>query len=1095
MSNIDKDNEYTPKLRDTKLSDYTESDIETLKTPESALLNAIKKVEECHEFLSENLFKNGIIPIKNGYSLTYLVELARVHDKELYKEVIDKFGSVIMDAHKVLDKEEEMNYNFHIQPDPLESEKATDEIVNNPEYHAFIIRGLKEKGIELNDGTLYSINTLLRIAQDEAPDVFDSFKNIYPDTFKSIYKEYRHYESEYATLTDALTDAGIITDMDPIYSINTMLHIAKNELPELFQLFKDKYPESFDKLYVEEFLTRRNRILKPFLVNELKKNKNINHVWINNASMKEIIEESKKYDYISEAWMNSAEYKEYANITNEAINNMLDYTIGNSYETMLDTRYGATFDPKFFDPNPNNTVNVTDKDIPIYKEWNEFRHEMYWLCNELIINRGFIIAPPFTIDKVIIEGVNNDLDILDSFYKVFGNIKLFEKYKKYGNDDFNKKLYSILNPNKDKESVLGIIRENINANINSEEEYNIDNRITTINRKFMIGFLYGKTDLGLDRLNEMTYDKLLDKCKLFIGFRKNMEAGILREVDINSDLTRCSEECECCDEADDPNEHYEVDKNSLLSIMINNALNSDGLYEGKNKDWNDFVNVVFAALNSRRINYKNIDPDQIIEIIKRLRVISGVINKEYLNNESTMLENESTITIETPKDNILGMLIKELYVDYKYYYNSELTYTAANALNVIINYMRSNYNYGKDKGVLSDDDKDIIDDAITKLETLLYGEDTVKMSLCNSECDKECDCEIEDDPNIKCSDAHDTLNIINNPNDYLTLLIDKNSNLADILVFMHDHNMFLHKYSYIDIMNCIITICMDKIKNTKEYKYCESDCENIERSLNDIIKLYSIMSGNNEDSMLVHVADDNTLINKCMAYDIISSIIWHGISTNTKIEYLNKLDVLKLGTTSGLEYIDPSLLSTDDKRGIKRLIDTLLNVLDISNDDNESLFHENGMKYVYDNKIFKFTKDHMIYKMIANLFDYVKAGNKVFSDVSDHEKFNKIAEGAINYLNDRPVGFCDLDYGVDTFNKLNELYHNQLIDALDHLEMVKKFSTKILHDELVTRSGVECHWISPATRYELDITNSDDSCHTNINFNGNGPLWIIFNYD
>lgn len=60
---------------------------------------------------------------------------------------------------------------------------------------------------------------------------------------------------------------------------------------------------------------------------------------------------------------------------------------------------------------------------------------------------------------------------------------------------------------------------------------------------------------------------------------------------------------------------------------------------------------------------------------------------------------------------------------------------------------------------------------------------------------------------------------------------------------------------------------------------------------------------------------------------------------------------------------------------------------------------------------------------------------------------------------------------------------------------MSQYSTKELSDELFTRGGIEPYWLGPNSTYTLDISNPEDSVHTNMYFNGAGPLWIIFNYD
>lgn len=44
-----------------------------------------------------------------------------------------------------------------------------------------------------------------------------------------------------------------------------------------------------------------------------------------------------------------------------------------------------------------------------------------------------------------------------------------------------------------------------------------------VNRSFMHGFLYSKTDLGIIRLNNMTTEELFEECKKFVGFKSSLD--------------------------------------------------------------------------------------------------------------------------------------------------------------------------------------------------------------------------------------------------------------------------------------------------------------------------------------------------------------------------------------------------------------------------------------------------------------------------------------------------------------------------------------------------------------------------------------------
>ena len=93
------------------------------------------------------------------------------------------------------------------------------------------------------------------------------------------------------------------------------------------------------------------------------------------------------------------------------------------------------------------------------------------------------------------------------------------------------------------------------------------------------------------------------------------------------------------------------------------------------------------------------------------------------------------------------------------------------------------------------------------------------------------------------------------------------------------------------------------------------------------------------------------------------------------------------------------------------------------------------------------------------------------------------------------VDIDDIEPAIECVNKMINIYGDGLIPVAYKKSPISEFSTKELFDELCTRGGVETHWIAPDTNYELKIKNSIETCHQDVIFKGNGPLWITFNYD
>ena len=180
----------------------------------------------------------------------------------------------------------------------------------------------------------------------------------------------------------------------------------------------------------EEQLTRRQKILKGFLVKELSAIESIDKEWLKNAPYEDIINKANEFPHIIDVFGASPEFEEYKKVTEEAINKVIDFVAGRQEEMLSD---------------------ITETKI------NE---NLY--CNHF----------PGAINEDKLREVN----------------KWLQEDKK-----------------------------------TKEEKHNSHPNVLLLNKSFMQGFLYSKTDLGILRLNNMSYSELLDECKKFVGFKNSLE--------------------------------------------------------------------------------------------------------------------------------------------------------------------------------------------------------------------------------------------------------------------------------------------------------------------------------------------------------------------------------------------------------------------------------------------------------------------------------------------------------------------------------------------------------------------------------------------
>ena len=180
----------------------------------------------------------------------------------------------------------------------------------------------------------------------------------------------------------------------------------------------------------EEQLTRRQKILKGFLVKELSLIESVDKEWLKNAPYEDIINKANEFPHIIDAFGVSPEFEEYKKITNEAVNKVIDFVAGRKDDMLSD---------------------ISETKI-----------------NENLWSNHF----PGAINEDKLREVN----------------KWLQEDKKSKEEK----------PSKHPSALL-------------------------LNKSFMQGFLYSKTDIGVLRLSGMSYSELLDECKKFVGFKNSLE--------------------------------------------------------------------------------------------------------------------------------------------------------------------------------------------------------------------------------------------------------------------------------------------------------------------------------------------------------------------------------------------------------------------------------------------------------------------------------------------------------------------------------------------------------------------------------------------
>lgn len=295
----------------------------------------------------------------------------------------------------------------------------------------------------------------------------------------------------------------------------------------------------------------------------------------------------------------------------------------------------------------------------------------------------------------IINKANEFPHIIDAF----GVSPEFEEYKKITNEAVNKVIDFVagrkddmlsdisetkINENLWSNHFPGAINEDKLREVNKwlqedkkskEEKSSKHPSALLLNKSFMQGFLYSKTDIGVLRLSGMSYSELLDECKKFVGFKNSLEnrfdfiedpewTNTLKDyVDSNSDDDRMSITFQ--------GETIVVPYGNMLYNIICEVLwykitaNYKLEYLG---DVNILAHAILGGIKNPIVaNIDGHDEDRIKELIQALSLKFGI-------NESECKEANTSDVSSLSTEALIGLLIKREGVE-PHWISPETSYT------------------------------------------------------------------------------------------------------------------------------------------------------------------------------------------------------------------------------------------------------------------------------------------------------------------------------------------------------------------------------------------------------------------------------------
>lgn len=294
----------------------------------------------------------------------------------------------------------------------------------------------------------------------------------------------------------------------------------------------------------------------------------------------------------------------------------------------------------------------------------------------------------------IINKANEFPHIIDAF----GVSPEFEEYKKVTNEAVNKvidfvtgrqeEMLSDISETKINENLWsnhfpGAINEDKLREVNKwfqeekkakEEKSNNHPSALLLNKSFMQGFLYSKTDIGVLRLSGMSYSELLDECKKFVGFKNSLEnrfdfiedpewTNTLKDyVDSNSDDDKMTITFQ--------GETTVIPYGNMLYNMVCEVLwyqtkaNLKLEYLG---DVNILAHAILGGIKNPIDNIDKHDVDRIKELVQALSLKFGI-------NESECKEANTSDLSSVPTKDLHYELIKRKGVE-SYWLSPETSYT------------------------------------------------------------------------------------------------------------------------------------------------------------------------------------------------------------------------------------------------------------------------------------------------------------------------------------------------------------------------------------------------------------------------------------
>lgn len=511
-----------------------------------------------------------------------------------------------------------------------------------------------------------------------------------------------------------------------------------------------------------------------------------------------------------------------------------------------------------------------------------------------------------------------------------------------------------------------------------------------LNKSFMQGFLYSKTDIGLYRLRNMPYEELLEECKKFIGFRHSLE-------------------------------------------------NQEFLHD---PDWT--------------------------------RTVEEEIAKDVFDYTEEETSNNDTLTIIVPKnENILCLAIRNIYEDYMCGLFPKSFDTIASAVERIRSQSEEKYNV---ESAWSHKFKPIEHSSNDSIWT--SGNEVISCGCCE-------DCNCEKESNSTWEEEAEKAYI--KPDTYRDVRVYEDSVLSDIIDAIFNYkgiNGIVEDLTETQILSITLDVIYNR--KMKEYGgYVEID--DIEPAIECVSKMINIYGDG-----LIPVADNEPLPGY-KRYDIPeNSILVPMLNSVMNLIGLDKprSEEFNIFTTAVNAALDSRMLSynANNSDAISEIINELRTYFygSLAKDGSTFIEEENIVSV----KVPKHTKLAIILKEIFDDYTY----GDLDKDSLCTALYSVSRTIKTNYNYGANKGRLT-DYDIRTIETAINKLGSMIKTGNDYKSTISKYSTKELFDELCTRGGVETHWVAPDTNYELKIKNSIETCHQDVIFKGNGPLWITFNYD